>query len=75
MRSGAAPDSAPAIEVMAEHYASVAQFWTPDRQSYTGLGQLYFDNPDFKARYDAKAPGLAQYLRAATAAYAEQRLH
>lgn len=75
MRSGAAPDSAPAIEVMAEHYASVAQFWTPDRQSYTGLGQLYVDNPDFKARYDAKAPGLAQYLRAATAAYAEQRLH
>ena len=40
MRSGAAPDSPAALEVMAEHYRSVAQFWTPNRDSYTGLGQL-----------------------------------
>lgn len=74
MRSGAAPDSPAALDVMAEHYRSVAQFWTPDRTSYTGLGQLYVDNPEFKARYDAKDPGLAEYLRDATAAYADQRL-
>jgi len=74
MRSGAAPDSAAALDVMAEHYRSVAQFWTPDRTSYAGLGQLYVDNPEFKARYDAKDPGLAEYLRDATAAYAAQRL-
>ena len=74
MRTGAAPDSAAALEVMGEHYAYVARFWTPDRQSYAGLGQLYVDDPDFRARFDAKAPGLAEYLRDATAAYAEQRL-
>jgi len=74
MRSGAAPDSRAALEVMSEHYQGVAQFWTPDRQSYAGLGQMYVDNPEFKARYDAKAPGLAEYLRDATAAYADQRL-
>ncbi|HEU0100977.1 MAG TPA: TipAS antibiotic-recognition domain-containing protein [Mycobacteriales bacterium] len=74
LRSGAAPDSPAALDVMAEHYRSVAQFWTPDRTSYTGLGQLYVDDPEFKARYDAKAPGLAEYLRDATAAYAAQRL-
>lgn len=74
MRSGAAPDAPAAMEVMAEHYRSVQQFWTPDRNSYTGLGQLYVDNPEFKARYDAKAPGLAEYLRDATTAYAAQRL-
>jgi DNA-binding transcriptional MerR regulator len=74
MRSGAAPDSPAALDVMAEHYRSVAQFWTPHRNSYTGLGQLYVDNPEFKARYDAKDPGLAEYLRDATAAYAAQRL-
>lgn len=74
MHSGAAPDSAAALEVMAEHHRSVARFWTPDRASYTGLGQLYVDNPEFKARYDAKHPGLAEYLRDATAAYAAAHL-
>ena len=74
MQSGAAPDSDAALEVMAEHYGEVAQFWTPDRASYTGLGRTYVDNPEFKARYDAKGTGLAEYLRDATAAYAEQRL-
>ncbi len=74
MRSGADPGSSAALDVMAEHYRSVAQFWTPDRTSYTGLGQLYVDDPEFKARYDAKAPGLAEYLRDATAAYADQHL-
>jgi len=74
MRSGAAPDSPAALDVMAEHYLNVAQFWTPDRDSYAGLGQLYVDNPEFKAHYDAKDPALAEYLRDATAAYADQRL-
>ena len=74
MHSGAAPDSPAGLDVMAEHYRSVAQFWTPDRDSYTNLGQLYVDNTEFKARYDAKDPDLAEYLRDATAAYAAQRL-
>jgi hypothetical protein len=52
----------------------VAQFWTPNRVSYTGLGQLYVDSPELKARYHAKAADLAEYLREATAAYAAQRL-
>lgn len=74
MQSGAAPDSPHAMDVMAEHYASVAKFWTPNRTSYTGLGQLYVDDPQFKARYDALATGLAEYLRDAAAAYAALRL-
>lgn len=74
MRSGAGPDSPAALDVMAEHHRAVARFWTPDRTSYAGLGRLYVDDPAFRARYDAKDPGLAEYLRDATAAYADQRL-
>jgi len=74
MRAGVAPDAAEALDVIAWHYASVARFWTPDRRSYAGLGQLYVDDPQFKARYDAWAPGLAEYLRDAVAAYAAERL-
>lgn len=74
MRSGAEPDSSTALAVMADHYREVARIWTPDRTSYTNLGRLYVDDPDYKARYDAKAAGLAEYLRDATAAYASHRL-
>jgi DNA-binding transcriptional MerR regulator len=74
MRSGAAPDSDAAQVIVAKHYQSVAKFWMPDRHSYTGLGQLYVSDPEFKARYDAVEPGLASYLRDAMAAYAAQRL-
>lgn len=74
MRSGAAPDSATTLALMAEHYREVTRVWTPDKTSYTNLGQRYVDDPDYKARYDAKAPGLAEYLRDATAAYASDQL-
>ena len=74
IRTGAAPESAQTLDVMAEHYAMVAEYWTPDAASYRGLGELYVDNAAFRSRYDSVDPRLAQYLRDATAAYAEQRL-
>lgn len=74
LRSGAAPDSPSAMATMEQHYAMVARFWTPNRESYTGLGQLYVDNPEFRQRYDEKDPRLAKYLRDATAAYARAHL-
>jgi hypothetical protein len=46
----------------------------PNRDSFTGLGQNYVDHPDFKARYNAKHPALAEFPRDAIAAYAQQRL-
>lgn len=74
VRSGAAPDSAVALEVMAEHYATVSRYWRPDATSYPGLGQLYAEDPEFRARYDALDPRMADWLRDATAAYAAARL-
>lgn len=74
LRSGAAPDDPRTLDVIAEHYASVCQFWTPNRASYTGLGELYVEHPEYRARYDALDPALAEYLRDAVAAYARARL-
>lgn len=69
------PTDDPAVlDVMADHYAIVARFWTPDAESYAGLGDLYADSPDFRARYDAEHPRMAEYLREAMAAYALERL-
>lgn len=74
LRSGVAVDDPRVFAVLDDHHAAVARFWTPDRSSYAGLGQLYVEHPEFRARYDAKDPGLAEYLRDAMAAYAAARL-
>jgi MerR family transcriptional regulator, thiopeptide resistance regulator len=74
MRAGAAPDSPAALEVVGDHYRMVSQHWTPDRESYAGLGRLFAEDPQYRSRYDALAPGLAEYYRDAITAYAEQRL-
>lgn len=69
------PVDEPAVqEVIARHYRWVCQFWTPDRESYPGLGQLYVDSPEFRAQFDAVDSRLAEYLRDAIAAYASASL-
>jgi len=74
LRSGASPDSAAAQEVVAEHYQSIAEFWTPNRSSYANLGQLYLADPQFREHYDAVDPALAPWLAEAIAIYARNRL-
>lgn len=74
LASGAAPDSDSAFAVLDDHYAAVARIWTPNAAAYAGLGQLYVENPEFKARYDAVDPRLADFYRDAMAAYAAARL-
>jgi DNA-binding transcriptional MerR regulator len=60
--------------LIARHYTWVATFWTPDAASYAGLGQLYTDNPEFRANYDRYRPGLADFMRAAMEVYSVQVL-
>ncbi|NUT54241.1 MAG: MerR family transcriptional regulator [Saccharothrix sp.] len=72
--TGVAADAPRALEVADRHYRWVCRSWTPDRESYTGLGRLYVDAPDFKVQFDAHAEGFAEYVRDAIAAYAAARL-
>jgi DNA-binding transcriptional MerR regulator len=74
LRSGAAPGDPAVQDLLDDHHAMVSEHWTPDRTSYAGLGQLYVDDPRFAGRYEAVAPGLAEFYRDAMAVYAEQRL-
>ncbi|GAB3498793.1 MerR family transcriptional regulator [Amycolatopsis cihanbeyliensis] len=74
MRDGVPADDPRTIEATDAHYRWICHFWTPDRESYTGLGQLYVDDERFTANIDETAPGLAAYLREAMAAYAGRRL-
>jgi DNA-binding transcriptional MerR regulator len=67
---GATVDEPRVLDVVAEHYEIVKKFWTPNAEQYAGLGELYVEHPDFRARYDAHHPRLAEFLRDAIAAYA-----
>ena len=48
---------------MGRHFAQIALFWTPDAQSYVGLGQLYVDDPRFTATQYALFTSLAAVPR------------
>jgi DNA-binding transcriptional MerR regulator len=74
MRAGE-PVEAPAVQAaVAEHHAWVTNFWTPNREAYIGLGELYVDDERFTATIDRDTPGLAVYLCAAIRVYAEANL-
>ncbi|HEX6341641.1 MerR family transcriptional regulator [Umezawaea sp.] len=72
--AGVAVDAPEALELTDRHYRWICLSWTPNRESYTGLGRLYVDAPDFKSQFDAHAEGFAEYVRDAIAAYARARL-
>ncbi|MCC2318113.1 MerR family transcriptional regulator [Cellulomonas chengniuliangii] len=57
--------------LVARHYAGICVSWTPGRESYAGLGDMYVEDARFTAVYDAYAPGLAVYLRDAMRVYAQ----
>jgi hypothetical protein len=74
MHDGVPADDGRVLDVLDDHIAVVRRFWSPDATSYAGLGQMYVEHPEFHARYEAVASGLAEFLRDAMQAYAEQRL-
>lgn len=70
LTQGRAVDDEQTQALVARHFAQISTFWTPNRESYRGLGQMYVDDERFTATYDAFAPGLAVYLRDAIDAWA-----
>jgi hypothetical protein len=74
VQAGRAADDPTVQATIAGHYRWICNFWTPDRHSYPGLGQLYVDSPEFRAQFDAIDPRLAEFLRDAMTVYAEANL-
>ena len=72
--AGREPADAEVQDAISNHYQWITQYWTPNRESYTGLGDLYADDPRFRANFDKTDPRLAEFLRAAIAEYARTRL-
>ncbi len=76
LAEGLAADSEAVQALIRRHHAWIGVMWArrPTREAYTGLGQLYSDHPDFRARYEAVHPGLTEYLVGAMQSFAEREL-
>lgn len=68
--SGLAADDVLVQALIHEHFLWVNRFWTPNADSYSGLGDLYNDSPDFLARYNEIDTRLAPFMRDAMYVYA-----
>ena len=76
MVQGTPADSAALDPLLRRHHAWVALAWKkpPTGPAYAGLADLYLSHDDFKARYEAVEPGLAEYMAAAIKSYADRVL-
>jgi DNA-binding transcriptional MerR regulator len=72
--AGHEPADGAVQEVVANHYRWITRHWTPNRESYTGLGDLYAEDPRFRTKFDRTDPRLARFLRAAMTEYARANL-
>lgn len=69
-----APSTHEVQKIIKKHYAMTTMFWTPTRESYIGLSQLYCSHPDFVEFYANIHPELLNYLTAAMKIFAEKEL-
>lgn len=72
--AGAKPEDDGVQALVAKHYGWVCIFWTPNREQYTGLGQLYSSDERFTEFYDKKADGLAAFMCKAIEVWANANL-
>jgi DNA-binding transcriptional MerR regulator len=71
---GVAPASDEAQNLIKKHYELTTIFWTPTKESYIALSQLYGSNADFIAFYDSIHPKLLSFLAQAIKIFAQKQL-
>lgn len=71
---GVSVDEAQVQEVVHGHYQWICLFWTPERDSYKGLADLYYDDERFRQNIGNGDDSLVAYLRDAMKVYADNRL-
>ncbi|KTD36321.1 mercury resistance transcriptional regulator SkgA [Legionella nautarum] len=74
LKQGQKIDSATVQKLIQQHYDWVNNFWTPTKETYLGLGQMYLDHPDFRDFYNRFHPDLAEYLQAGMEVFATHNL-
>lgn len=67
--------ASPEVQLLIKkHYQMTTLFWTPTRESYIGLSELYGSHPDFVKFYADIHPDLLNYLTTAMKIFAQEKL-
>jgi DNA-binding transcriptional MerR regulator len=67
------PDDPQVQALVGEFYEHLRHYYEPTPEMFAGLGRMYVEHPDFRARFDGIRPRLAEFLRDAMARYAAAR--
>jgi MerR family transcriptional regulator, thiopeptide resistance regulator len=67
-------DTSGVQSIIQRHYQMIKQFYTPTKEVYISLGQLYIEHPDFRKLYDSIHPSLGEFLAEAMKIFAERKL-
>ncbi|WP_299461361.1 MerR family transcriptional regulator [uncultured Microscilla sp.] len=71
MQANQAVGSLVVQNTIAQHYAHICEFWTPNCEQYRGLGKMYVEDARFTAHYDQYAKGLAAFICEAIGVYCD----
>ncbi|MPY97103.1 MAG: MerR family transcriptional regulator [Actinophytocola sp.] len=77
LKDGKSADSDDVQAIVQRQYDWIAVGWQgkrPTADEFVGLGQMYVDDPRFRANYDRHGEGTAAFIRDAMVAYAERVL-
>jgi MerR family transcriptional regulator, thiopeptide resistance regulator len=66
-------DSLDVQNLVRRHFQWLRQFWTPNRESYTGHSQMIVDS-DLRKAYEAHDPQLPEYISAGIKLFAKREL-
>ncbi len=74
LKRGRKIDSDEVQKLIQQHFYWVNNFWTPTKETYLGLGQMYLDHPDYRLFYNRYHPDLVEYLVEAMKLFANKKL-
>ncbi len=72
--SGLAADADRVQALIKAHHDWVCLFWSPTREQYIALGEMYSADPRFTEFYDVKAKGLTEFIGEAIRVWSEANL-
>lgn len=71
IEKGLEPSSAEVQEIVKRHHEWINNFWTPTKESYADLGDLYIDHEGFNKYYQKIHPKMATFLAEAMKIFAK----
>lgn len=74
MRDNLKPIDKEVQALIQRHYSWVNNFWTPTKESYMKLAQMYLDHPDYRHFYNRYHPNLVEYVAEAMRVFSEREL-